>query len=153
MSTDIAIIKQTLAAYCHAVDRGDASDVSALFTKDAISKPYFDGDYDVTGRAAIEGWYSHYHDNFRASIRHLKHMIMSPLITLSGDHAQSSCYLLASAVNNETDEAFFVTGTYSDTLLKVGNTWQFEVRQIDVDFMAPQGKVLEQFPSLGYPGA
>jgi len=153
MSTDITSIEQTLAAYCHAVDRGNASDVSALFTENAVLKPYFDGDYDVIGRSAIEGWYSHYHNTFRASIRHLKHMIMSPLINLEGEHAQCSCYLLASAVSNETDEAFFVTGTYSDKLFKVGHVWQFEERQIDVAFMAPQGEVAEQFPSLGYPGA
>ena len=151
MPNERTSVKQTLAAYCHLVDRGSAIEVAGLFAENAILKPYFDGEYDVVGRKAIEAWYAHYHDTFRASVRHLKHMIMSALIEVDGEIARSSSYLLASAVNNETDEGFFVCGTYTDNLVKVGDVWLFEIKQIDIDFMAPQGKVVEQFPSLDYP--
>lgn len=151
MSNERTAVKQTLAAYCHLVDRGSAVEVAGLFAEDAILKPYFDDEYDVVGRQEVERWYAHYHDNFRANVRHLKHMIMSALIEVDGDIARSSSYLLASFVNNETDEGAFAIGTYTDNLVKVGDMWQFEIRQIDVDCMMPQGKVVEEFPSLDFP--
>jgi len=151
MANDITTIEQTLAAYCHLVDRGSAAEVASLFTEDAILKPYYDGHYDVVGREAIQGWYAYYHEHFRAGVRHLKHMIMSALIEVGGDTARSVSYLLASAVSNETDEGFYVTGTYNDTLVKLDGDWLFETRQIDVESMAPLGTAVEQFPPLGYP--
>jgi hypothetical protein len=148
----IVDIQQLLSAYCHTVDRGSASEVAALFAVDAILKPYFDEHYEVHGRAEVERWYAHYHANFRAGVRHLKHMLMSPLISVTGDNTASGVsYLLASAVSNDTDEGFFVTGTYHDTFVCVDGTWLFEVRQIDVEATAPQGAVIETFPALNFP--
>jgi ketosteroid isomerase-like protein len=151
MSNETTAIKQTLAAYCHLVDRGSAAEVAALFAEDAILRPYYDGPYEVVGRKAIQGWYAYYHEHFRSGVRHLKHMIMSALIEADVDGARSVSYLLASAVSNETNEGFFVTGTYNDTLVKRYGRWLFETRQIDVEFMAPQGVAVEQFPPLGFP--
>ncbi len=151
MSNEITAIEHTLAAYCHRVDRGSAAEVASLFAEDAILKPYYDGQYEVVGRDAIQGWYAYYHEHFRAGVRHLKHMIMSALIEVDRDSAQSVSYLLASAVSNETNEGFYVTGTYHDTLVRLDGAWLFETRQIDVDFMAPQSATVEQFPPLGYP--
>ena len=71
-----------LNEYCHTVDRGTAREVSDLFSPDALLKPYFDDKYDVIGRSEIERWYAHYMENFRGNIRHLKHMIVSPVITV-----------------------------------------------------------------------
>ncbi|MGR8919882.1 MAG: nuclear transport factor 2 family protein [Gammaproteobacteria bacterium] len=153
MSVETDDIEQLLAAYCHAVDRGTAAEVAALFAVDGILRPYYDGDYEMRGREAIESWYAFYHENFRASVRHLKHMIMSPMITLNGDRASGVSYLLASAISNDSDEGFYVNGTYTDEFVHSDGRWYFAIRQIDVEAMFPQGKAVETFPPLNFPAS
>lgn len=151
MSNDITAIKQVLAAYCHRVDRGTPAEVAALFAEDAVLRPFYDGRYEVRGRSAIEGWYAYYEKHFKSGVRHLKHMIMSPLIEVDGARASCVSYLLASAVSNATDEGFFLTGTYHDDFQQSDGRWLFATRQIDVEFMSPPVKATEQFPPLGFP--
>ncbi len=151
MSNDITSIKQTLAAYCHRVDRGTPGEVAALFAENAVLRPFFDGRYECRGRPAVEAWYAYYEEHFKSGVRHLKHMIMSPMIEVDGTRASSVSYLLASAVSKATDEGFFVTGTYTDELVRSGGKWLFQVRQIDVEFMTPPMKAVETFPPLGFP--
>ena len=150
MSNDLALIKQTLARYCHRVDRGTAAEVAQLFTEDAVLRPYYDGQYECEGRAEIQGWYVHYHEHFRANIRHLKHMITSAMIDVDGDSASCMSYLIATFVSNEDDSGYYVTGTYTDQLVKIGGDWLFKDRTIEVEFMAPQTAAIEEFPPTGY---
>lgn len=151
MSNAITRIKQTLAAYCHRVDRGTPAEVAALFAEDAVLRPFYDGRYECRGRAAVEGWYAYYETHFKSGVRHLKHMIMSPLIEVDGAQASSVSYLLASAVSIDSGEGFYVTGTYHDELVQRGEDWLFQVRQIDVEFMTPPVPATETFPPLGFP--
>lgn len=145
-------ISHTLAAYCHRVDRGTPAEVAALFAEDAVLRPFYDGPYECRGRSAIEAWYAHYEAHFKSGVRHLKHMIMSPLIEIDGQSATCVSYLLASAVRNDTGEGFFVTGTYHDELVSRDGRWLFASRQIDVEFMTPTVAVIEQFPPLNFAG-
>jgi len=151
MSNDIIAIEQVLNDYCHRVDRGTAREVSELFSPDAVLKPYFDDNYDVNGRSEIERWYGHYMENFRGHIRHLKHMIVSPVINILESQANSVCYFLASAVNNETDRGFSATGTYTDRLEKLQGRWMLSERCISVETTTPEITVIEEFPSLEFP--
>ncbi len=151
MSGDCSAIGQLLAAYCHRVDRGSAAEVAALFAEDAVLEPAYDGDYRLHGRAEVERWYAYYHANFRAGVRHLKHMVMSPLIEIDGDRGSGVAYLLASAVRAATGEGFQVTGTYHDHYLRDGERWLFARRRIEVEWSAPLSSVTERFPPLGFP--
>ena len=152
MTEDSALIKQTLAAYCHRVDSGTAAEVAELFHQNAVLRPYFDGKYDVNGRAQIRAWYAHYHENFRANVRHLKHSIGAIAIDLDGNAAKSVCHLLASFVRNADEIAYFLTGTYTDELVKEDDAWLFKDRLIVASVIVSQPEFTETFPSLGWPG-
>jgi ketosteroid isomerase-like protein len=151
--TDITDIKQTLAAYCHRVDRGTAEEIAALFSEDAVLRPHFDAQYEVVGRDQIRAWYAHYHEKVRAPSKHLKHHIGSELIDVDGNSANSLSYLWASIFNPEDQSAIFVTGMYTDRLVKLGGRWLFQDRLIETHFVAPLANVSESFPSLDWPGA
>ncbi len=151
MTNDIVAINQVLNEYCHTVDRRSAREVSKLFSPDALLKPYFDDKYDVIGRSEIERWYEHYMENFRRHIRHLKHMIVSPMIKVETDQASSVCYFLASAVNNETNLGFSATGIYTDRLKKLDGKWMLSERCITVETTTPEITAIETFPSLEFP--
>ncbi len=152
MENDLAAIKQTLAAYCHRVDRGTADEVAALFAEDAVLSPYYDGEYDVHGRDAIRGWYAFYHANLGASVRHLKHLVHSILIDVDGDAATSVCYLTAYFITKHDGTAYQAQGTYHDTLVRDGEHWLFQTRRIDVEFVTPLGAVIERMTPMGFPG-
>ena len=152
MSNDIAAIKQTLANYCHCVDRGTADDVAALFANDANLSPVFDGEYEVYGRDGIRGSYAFYHQTLRAGVNHLKHLIHSMSIDVDGDAARSVCYLTAYFVSKEDNAAYQVVGTYHDTFVKHEQQWLFQTRRIEVDFMTQFGDVIDSMQPMGFPG-
>lgn len=153
MPNDLAAIKQTLASYCHRVDRGSADEVAALFAEDAILSPYYDGHYDVYGRDAIRSWYAFYHQTLRAGVEHLKHLIHSIMIDVDGDAASSVCYLTAYFIKKEDHTAYQVQGTYYDTLVREGQEWLFQNRRIEIEFMTPLGEVIERMEPMGFAGA
>lgn len=153
MENDLAAIKQTLASYCHRVDRGTAEEVAALFAQDAIFSPYYDGKYDVHGREGIRGWYAFYNQTLGARVKNLKHLIHSMLIDVDGDAASSVCYLTAYFVSKEDNIAYQVQGTYHDTLVREGAQWLFQTRRIEVEFMTALGLVIERMEPMGFPGA
>lgn len=151
MSNEITAIEQLLAAYCHRVDRGTAADVAALFAEHAVLRPFYDGRYEVRGRAAIEGWYAYYDAHFKSGVRHLKHMIMSPFIEVQGATATGVSYLLASAVAIDSGAGFMATGTYHDEYVRHDGRWLFATRRIEVEMMPTPSKAIETFPPLGFP--
>ncbi|MBI2800719.1 MAG: nuclear transport factor 2 family protein [Gammaproteobacteria bacterium] len=151
MANDITAIKQLLAAYCHRVDRGTPAEVATLFAADAVLRPFYDGRYEVRGRSGIEGWYAYYEKHFKSGVRHLKHMVMSPLIEVTGSRASGVTYLIASAVTIATGDGFFATGTYHDEFRQVDDRWLFAMRQIEVEYMTTPTKAIEKFPPLGFP--
>ncbi|MEM7540679.1 MAG: nuclear transport factor 2 family protein [Pseudomonadota bacterium] len=153
MSSDLALIKQTLAAYCHRVDRGTAAEVAALFAEDAVLKPHYDGNYDVEGREAIQGWYAFYHEHLRAGVKHLKHLIHSIELDVTGDSATGTTYLTATMINKEDDTAYQANGTYYDKLLRHDDRWLFKERLIIVEYMTPLPSYVAEFPAMGFPGA
>ena len=150
MSDDIAAIKQTLASYCHRVDRGTATEVAELFAEDAILSPHHDGEYEVYGRDGIREWYAFYHQTLGASVTNLKHLIQSIMIEVDGDSASSVCYLTAYFISKEDKTAYQVHGTYHDTLVRSGEQWLFRTRLIEVEFMTPLGAVIDRMEPMGF---
>ena len=153
MSDDIAAIKQTLASYCHRVDRGTAAEVAELFAEDAILSPHYDGPYEIYGREGIRGWYAFYHQTLGASVTNLKHLIHSMMVDVDGDAASSVCYLTAYFISKEDKVAYQVQGTYHDTLVRSGDSWLFQTRRIEVEFMTALSTVIDQMEPMGFPGA
>ena len=150
--SDIVAIEQLQWAYCHRVDRGTAAEVAVLFAPDGALRPAYDGPYELLGRAEIERWYAFYHENFRAKVRHLKHMITAPLIEIQpSGHATGRSYLLATAVTQDGSSGFYTTGTYHDEFTRRDGTWLFKSRRIEVEWMASHSTLLEQFPPLNFP--
>ena len=150
MTTDITQIKQTLAAYCHLVDRGEMAAVADLFAENAVLAPKYDGDYEVNGRAAIKGWYDYYEENFKSGVRHLKHLIHSISIEVDGESATGSCYLTAHLISKADGIAYQAQGTYVDKFIKTDGQWLFKRREIYVEFLTACGTPIEQMEPLGY---
>ncbi|MEQ8233636.1 MAG: nuclear transport factor 2 family protein [Gammaproteobacteria bacterium] len=153
MSESIVAIEQLLHAYCHRVDRGTAEDVAALFATDAVLEPRYDGDYVLSGRTEIARWYAWYHEHFRAGVRHLKHLVMSPLIDVGvdGERAHGVSYLVATAIARASGEAFQASGTYHDEYRRVDGRWLFQHRRIEVEWMVGHADIAETFPALDFP--
>ena len=151
MSNDITMIKQTLAAYCHRVDRGTADEVAALFSQDGILQPYYDGNYECKGRDAVRDWYRFYHEKMGATVTNLKHLITSSEISLRGDQADAVTYLTAYFTSKEDGTAFQAQGTYFDVMTREKDQWLFHTRRIEVEFITPLGKVIAEMAPMGYP--
>ncbi len=153
MSNETTAIKQTLAAYCHRVDRGTADDVAELFAQDAVLMPYYDGRYDVHGREGVRGWYAFYHQKMKANVKDLKHLISTASIDIDGDAATSVCYLSAYFTMKADNIAYHAQGTYFDTLVRADSAWLFQTRRIEVEYVMRMGEAIESMAPMGFPGA
>ena len=153
MSNEIAAIEQTLAAYCHRVDRGTADEVAQLFAQDAVLMPYYDGKYDVHGREGVRGWYTFYHQTMGENVKDLKHLISTASIDVDGDAASSVCYLTAYFTMTADNVVYQAQGTYFDTLVRVDNAWRFKTRRIEVEYVLRMGEGIDGREPMGFPGA
>ena len=140
---DHLAITQLLHQYCHAVDRGTADDVAALFHRNAVLFPRFESDAQHEGREAVRSWYQHYMENFRAKVRHLRHKIESPVIEITGNEATSVCYLDADSITESTDRAHVALGRYDDKFIRDEGRWWFKERTIIVYYSYPLAQYRE----------
>lgn len=134
---DHLAILQLLHKYCHAVDRGTADEVAALFHKDGVLLPRFESDERYEGREAVHSWYARYMENFRAKVRFLRHKISSPVIDIKGNEATSVCYLDADSIAIASNTASVAFGRYDDTFVKDEGRWWFKERTIIVYYRYP----------------
>ena len=153
MSNELCAIEQTLAAYCHRVDRGTADEVAELFAQDAVLMPYYDGKYDVHGREGVRGWYAFYHQKMSANVKDLKHLISAASIDIDGDAASSVCYLTAYFTMKADNIVYQAQGTYLDTFVRTDTAWLFQTRRIEVEYITRMGEVIESMEPMGFPGA
>jgi hypothetical protein len=134
---DYLAIQQLLHKYCHAVDRGTADDVAALFHRNAVLLPRYESDERYEGREAVRGWYERYMENFRAKVRYLRHKIESPVIEIAGNEATSTCYLDADSITESVNVANVAFGRYDDKFIKDEGRWWFKERIIVVYYSYP----------------
>jgi hypothetical protein len=120
---DIEAIKQLTARYNRAFDLIDVPAYLATWTADGLfhrsnaERPYQGHDdlsvllstYPVRGR----------------------HVTSDYIISVDGDRAQQSCYLLYLDVNDAFKVVMF--GTYADELVREDDGWKFAVRRLEVD--------------------
>ncbi len=140
---DHLAITQLLHQYCHAVDRGTAEDVAALFHRNAVLFPRYESDAQHEGREAVRAWYQRYIENFRAKVRHLRHKIASPVIEITGNEATSVCYLDADSITESTGQANVAFGRYDDKFIKDEGRWWFKERAILVYYSYPLAQYRE----------
>ncbi|MEA2623962.1 MAG: hypothetical protein QOD06_7 [Candidatus Binatota bacterium] len=146
MTEDIVAIEQLLNRYCHTVDRGTADEVAALFHENASLVPVYSGGDTCHGREAIREWYAKYNRDFRSKLEHLRHLVASPLIDVTGGEARGELYLIADAITKATGKPFQAAGYYADRYVKEGGRWYFQRREIHVNYTADLTK-LERLPS------
>ena len=92
--------------YCHAVDRGSADDVAALFHPNGRLVVSLEDNDGYNGREAVREWYANYHKHFRARLTHLRHKISNIQIDLNGDEARVVSYMDADLIaKDETTPA------------------------------------------------
>lgn len=127
---DEAAIRAVIDRYCHAVDRGSAEDVAALFHPDGALVATWEDDGLYKGRRAVYGWYDNYMKNFRSQLSHLRHKISNVLIDLEGDEAQVVSYLDADAIVTGEIEPHTCIGRYDDRFVRDGDAWYFKERAI-----------------------
>jgi ketosteroid isomerase-like protein len=123
-------IRDLVHRYCWAVDKGELTDVMALFHDPctlilAPGKKY-------EGREAVRRWYDVYMRNRMEVLRHLIH---NQVMTIDGDSATSKSYF--DAVGDLKGESITVAGYYEDTLLRVNSEWKFTEKIIRLDFLVP----------------
>jgi len=134
---DHLAILQLLHKYCHAVDRGTADEVAALFHRTAVLLPRYESDKRHEGREAVRAWYQNYMEKFRTTVRYLRHKIESPVIEITGNEATSVCYLDADAITVAINEAIIVFGRYDDKFIKDEGRWWFKERTIITYYTSP----------------
>ena len=122
MSTDKDDIRELLHLYCFCMDEGRFAELSRLFAPDGVwCAPY----RTATGPAEIEAWLT---QSVQASPKRM-HYAMNTIITLDGDRATArSNYLVM--VEGADGPVPSVCGTYADALVRIGQAWRFQRREL-----------------------
>lgn len=120
---DIEAIKQLKARYCKYADTLKNPDEFAdLFMEHAILDEGDDGVF--SGRDSICQMYTMIAPFFKLN----QHLVMSPIIEVSGDTATGEWRLLqlCTTEHPEGDRAFWACGYYKEQYRRVGEEWKFE---------------------------
>ncbi len=128
---DRAEIVDVLYRYATALDSRDWDLLREVFTEDAVGE--YTGRIGRTfeGREAITGLVS----SALSSLDVSQHVISNPVIQISGDTAESRCYLRAQhymanpPAGGTTHE---VGGTYHDRLVRTADGWRIVHRRLEV---------------------
>ena len=129
---DYAAILQLLHKYCHVVDRGTVDQIVALFHHDATLLPRYESAERYQGREAVRGWYERWIAESRATVRHLRHTILAPVIEIAGNEATAVCYVDVDAIPVATNKPWMARGRYEDKLIKEEGRWWFRERALIV---------------------
>jgi ketosteroid isomerase-like protein len=120
---DVEAIRQLTASYNRAFDERRPEDWANHFTEDGFFERSNAGQ-SYRGRAAIAGLSRNY------PVRGW-HVTTEHIISVDGDTAHQSCYLMFL----DRDQGFAVNlfGVYSDDLVKLDGKWLFKQRLLKVD--------------------
>ena len=135
-AADVVTIQQLLARYCHALDNDStpAAALAAMFLEDGRLIAAYEGDREIIGRAAIEGWYAQYLKASRAGSRIRRHLISTSRIEVECNRAWAFSFLDASGIQVAEDVIGVFIGAYEDDLAKVDGAWFFRSRRISLDY-------------------
>ncbi|MFM7737674.1 MAG: nuclear transport factor 2 family protein [Alphaproteobacteria bacterium] len=125
---DRLAIAETIARYCHCVDRGRWDEFPDLFTADGkLDLRPLMGVYE--GRDAIRTGFC---DVLKPVPITMRHLTSNLVVTGSGDAAHAECYVLA-ITSGEGMPTQQMTGFYDDELVRDGGRWRFRSRRVMPD--------------------
>lgn len=135
---DERAIQRTLYTYGHSMDYGPDEDFVGCFTDDGI--------WDVRMRLSGGGFVCRGREEIRASLAgqtemrapalFAKHVVVDPVIEISGDEAKVQSYFLRVEPAAGGGSRIVASGRYVDSLLKgPDGVWRFAERIAEIDDM------------------
>jgi len=138
-------IRQLLVGYCHTVDRaldaGKIADLSGMYHEDSTFAASWEDGREHVGRRAVLAWYDEFLGK-RVGLRHTRHKISEPEITVDGKTARSRTYFDADSVDRR-DRLRVLCGRYDDELVKDDGTWLIKNRYVTAHYSYTGGETRE----------
>ncbi len=128
-TTDREQIHNLLAKYCFVTDRGSAEDMAALFWDDAVVKF---GDNTNEGIEAVTAGFAAWIHKMRDPVEGLRHVLHTPCIEISGDHATAEAYYDADGHSRNKGRRISLRCLYRDRLEKRDGEWRFVAKEIQI---------------------
>ena len=123
---DRAAIHDLFTRYCCALDNGEIEVVVDCFTVDAILKSPV---IDIRGRDEIRAFAGRFAAQ-PATGTQFRHMVSNIAVTITGNRATASAYLLV-LISNDGDHRSLPPGRYACELIKEdSNQWRFSRRTV-----------------------
>jgi uncharacterized protein (TIGR02246 family) len=131
-------IRDLIALYNHAGDRGRLDELVACFAEDGAME--LEGEPRLVGRAAIHAHLSGVVSRLaqktqRATLRH--HVSSVRIVVHDAAHAEAWSYFSAF-----TEIGLDHWGRYADRLLRSGSEWLFALRRVRVDGASPGSRMV-----------
>ncbi|MGH9080744.1 MAG: nuclear transport factor 2 family protein [Acidimicrobiales bacterium] len=124
---DQLAIRDLAARYNHAIDSGDGVAYADTFVDGGVLDA---GELVLQGRDALGAFAS----SFAASVRSPRHIATSLVIDGEGDHAELRAYVqMLAMVGEPPRHQITASGTYDDTLVRLGGAWRFVRRTFTGD--------------------
>lgn len=124
---DIEAIKQLKALYCDICDDTHNPDrITALFAEDGIWES--DDFGKAQGHEAIRKLFV----DFRKQFSFSQHNIMNPVITVDGQHASGSWYIVGPWNFAENNKKIWMTAKYNDDYVKIDGQWKYQHLRADI---------------------
>jgi hypothetical protein len=124
---DQLAIQQLAARYNHAIDSGDGVAYADTFVDDGVLDA---GELVLEGRTALQQFAS----AFPGSVRRPRHVATSLLIDGGGGEAVLRAYVqMYALVGDPPRPTVTASGTYTDSLVKLGGAWRFVRRTFTAD--------------------
>ena len=122
-------LKHRYAAYCD--DGFNADGIASLFTKDAVWDGGPFGRFE--GREAIREFFTSMPD----TVDWACHYMLNPVIEVDGDRATGAWLLWQPLVLKEDSQAMWISASYNDTYVRVGDEWFHESVKVDIQAFSP----------------
>jgi 3-phenylpropionate/cinnamic acid dioxygenase small subunit len=126
--SDRLAVSDLLNRYATAMDSRNWDLLAACFTDDARL------DYDTSGVFGRQDFVEHCAEGL-ARMKATQHRVTNQVITLDGDQAQATSYVVAQHVR-DNDATFTLGGTYHDDLVRTGDEWRIASRQFVTSWKA-----------------
>jgi len=123
---DRVAIAEIMAAYCHAIDRGQWDVLPGLFTEDCRL------DFgDLMGVFEGHDGVRRFGDTLKGIGLLMRHYTTNLVLRGDGERAHAESYVLA--VTGSPGSSSQTTGLYDDELVKTGGRWRIRVRRALLD--------------------
>ncbi|NJN51618.1 MAG: nuclear transport factor 2 family protein [Gammaproteobacteria bacterium] len=118
---DLEAIKQLKARYCEICDDDHNPDlITSVFSDDGIWEGRGIG--KAQGHAAIRELFQ----GFQKMMSYSQHMVMNPIIEISGDRATGRWYFLGPFTFREGNQAKWQAARYREDYVKVNGEWKIQ---------------------------